>query len=144
MSISNSVFPGNVADPCTNNSTSDIRIRRRRRRSHVLTRGAMRGCGLPSLMVCINGITCDIRETNVTKRSEIWTKNIRSLGFWNVREWHTLRELILWILGCIYRACQWWVLWINNLVCKKKILLSKNMPSIMCFNLQSTCWPHIV
>jgi hypothetical protein len=31
-----------------------------------LTRGAMRGCGLTSLVVCINDKICDIRERNVT------------------------------------------------------------------------------
>jgi hypothetical protein len=31
----------------------------------------MRGCGLTSLVVCINDKFCDIRERNVTIRSEI-------------------------------------------------------------------------
>ena len=53
---------------------------------HILTHGAMRGCGLTSLMVCINDNICDIRERNVTIRSEILTMNIRSLGFQDVRE----------------------------------------------------------
>ena len=39
-------------------------------RLHILTRGAMRGCGLTSLVVCINDKICDIRERNVTIRSE--------------------------------------------------------------------------
>ena len=34
---------------------------------------------------------CDIRERNVTIRSEVWTMNIRSLGFRDIREW-----VILW------------------------------------------------
>ena len=38
---------------------------------HILTRGAMRGCGLTSLVVCINDKICDLREGNVTIRSEI-------------------------------------------------------------------------
>ena len=36
-----------------------------------LTHGAMRGCGLNSLVVCINDKEFDIRERNVTIRSEI-------------------------------------------------------------------------
>ena len=38
---------------------------------HILTHGAMRGCGLTSLVVCINDKIRDIRERNVTIRSEI-------------------------------------------------------------------------
>ena len=38
---------------------------------HILTRGTMQGCDLTSLVVCINGKTCDVRERNVTIRSEI-------------------------------------------------------------------------
>ena len=68
---------------------------------HILTHDAMRRCGLTSLMVCINDNFCNIRERNVTIRSEIWTTNIKSLGFWNIREWVTLRALILQSLGCI-------------------------------------------
>jgi hypothetical protein len=68
---------------------------------HMLTHGAIQGCGLTSLVVCINDKICDIREKNVTIRSEIWTTNIRSLGFRDIREWVTLWRLILWSLGCI-------------------------------------------
>jgi hypothetical protein len=67
---------------------------------HILTHGAMRGCGLPSLMVCINDKICDIRERNVKIRSEILTTNIRSLGFQDIREWGTLWGLKLWSSGC--------------------------------------------
>jgi hypothetical protein len=38
---------------------------------HILTHGVMRGCGLISLVVCINDKICDIRERNVTIRSKI-------------------------------------------------------------------------
>ena len=38
---------------------------------HVLTHGTMRGFGLNSMMVCINGKTCELRERNVTIRSNI-------------------------------------------------------------------------
>ena len=38
---------------------------------HIFTHAAMRGCGLTSLVVCINEEVCDIRERNVTMRSEI-------------------------------------------------------------------------
>jgi hypothetical protein len=37
----------------------------------MLTHGATRGCGLTFLVVCINEKNCDIRERNVTIRSEI-------------------------------------------------------------------------
>ena len=32
----------------------------------MLTHGAMQGCGLTSLVVCINEKNCDIRKRNVT------------------------------------------------------------------------------
>jgi hypothetical protein len=44
---------------------------------------------------------CDIRERNVTIRSEILTTNICSLGFRDIREHVTLWRLILQILGWI-------------------------------------------
>ena len=66
----------------------------------MLTHGAMRECDLTSLVVCSNDKFCDIRERNVTVRSEIWTTNIRSLGFWDIRECMTLWGLILRSLGC--------------------------------------------
>ena len=37
---------------------------------------------------------------NVTIRSEIWTTNIGSLGFQDIREWVILSRLILRSLGC--------------------------------------------
>ena len=52
---------------------------------HMLTHGAMRGCGLTSWAVCIYDKFRDIRERSITIRSEIWTTNIRSLGFRNIR-----------------------------------------------------------
>ena len=58
---------------------------------HILTRGVMRGWGLTSLLVCINDKIHDIWERNVTIRSKIWTTNIRSLGFQDIRE-----RVILW------------------------------------------------
>ena len=64
---------------------------------HILTHGAMRGCGLTSLVVCINAKIRDTRERNVTIGNEIWTTNLRSLGFRDTREWVILRGLILWI-----------------------------------------------
>ena len=55
---------------------------------HILTHGAMRGCGLTSLVVCINDKIHVIRERNVTIRSEISDicMNIYSLGFRDIRE----------------------------------------------------------
>ena len=67
---------------------------------HMLTHGAVRGCGLTSLAVCIDNEFHDIRERNVTIRSEIWTINIRSLGFRDIWECVPLWGLILWNLGC--------------------------------------------
>ena len=56
-------------------------------------------CGLTSLVVCINEKNHDIRERNVTIRSEIWAMNIHSLGFRDIRECVALWRLILWRLG---------------------------------------------
>ena len=44
---------------------------------------------------------CDIEERNLTIRSEIWTTNLHSLRFRNIREWVTLWRLILRSLECI-------------------------------------------
>jgi hypothetical protein len=38
---------------------------------HMLTHGAMQGCGLTSFMVCKTDKFCDIRERNMTIRSEV-------------------------------------------------------------------------
>ena len=69
---------------------------------HMLTHDAMRGCGLTSWVVCINDKFGDIRERNVTIKSEIWTMNIRFLGFQDIRECVTLWKLILRSLRCSY------------------------------------------
>ena len=52
---------------------------------HILTHGVMRGSGLTSLVACIHDTIHDRRERNVTIRSEIWTTNICSLGFRDIR-----------------------------------------------------------
>jgi hypothetical protein len=53
----------------------------------MLTHGAMRGCGLTSLVDCNNDKLRDITERNVTTWSEIQnTTNICSLGFQDMRE----------------------------------------------------------
>jgi len=70
---------------------------------HILTDGAMRGCELTSLVIYINDKIPNVRERNVTIRSDIWITNIRSLGFQNIREWVTLWRLILRRLGCNIR-----------------------------------------
>jgi hypothetical protein len=67
---------------------------------HRFTHGTMWGCGLTSWVVCINDKFYDIREKNMTIRCEIWTTNIRSLGFQDIRDWVTLWRLILRGLGC--------------------------------------------
>ena len=38
---------------------------------HMLTHGAIQGCGLTSLVVCINEKFCDVRERDVTIWNEI-------------------------------------------------------------------------
>ena len=65
--------PGNVIDPCTNNSTSRRRIRRKTENKTLLmlTHGTIHRCGLISLIVCINDGIYDVKERNVTIRSEI-------------------------------------------------------------------------
>ena len=75
----------------------------------MLTHGAIQGCGLTSLVVCINDKIHDIREKIVTIRSEIWTMNILSLDFRDIREWAILWSLILWTLGCSTMNSEWWV-----------------------------------
>ena len=79
-------------------STSGIRRRGRRRirRWHSTYWHAAH-----SLVVCINDKVHDIRERNVTIRSEIWIMNIRSLGYWDITEWVIVWRLILHSLGYI-------------------------------------------
>jgi hypothetical protein len=74
---------------------------------HMLTHGTMWGCGLTSLVVCINDKCCDIRERNVTIRSEIWTRFMCSLGFHDIRECVTLWRLKLWNVRCISIKPTW-------------------------------------
>jgi hypothetical protein len=77
---------------------------------HILTHGAMKGCRFTSLAICINDKIRDIMKRNVTIRSEIWTTNIRSRGFQDIREWMTLWKLILWSLECTsYSSCDSYV-----------------------------------
>ena len=53
----------------------------------MLTHGAMRGCGLTSWVFdFMNDKFRDIRERNVTIRSEIWTTSTPSPGFRDIRE----------------------------------------------------------
>ena len=42
----------------------------KKRTLHILTHGAMQGCGLTYMVLCINDKTRDIRKRNVTIRSE--------------------------------------------------------------------------
>ncbi len=53
---------------------------------HILTHGAMQGCGLTSLMACINDKICDIEE-----RNKEWNLNYkrplpRVWGYWRVSD----------------------------------------------------------
>ena len=45
--------------------------KKKKKKLHILTHGVMRGCGLTSLVICINDKICDIRERNVTRRTDI-------------------------------------------------------------------------
>ena len=61
----------------------------------------MWACGFNSLVVYFYVNTRDIREEYMTTRSELYTEDIRSLGFRDVREGVTWRRLILWSLEYI-------------------------------------------
>ena len=89
---------------------------------HILTHGAMRGVWLTSSVDCMDNINHDIRERNVTTRSEIWTTNICSLGFQDIREW-----VILW--GLILRS--WGVLsWMIEIWMKKHLVSDNNCNTV--------------
>jgi hypothetical protein len=45
--------------------------KKKKKALHMLTHGAMKGCGLASLVICIDDKFGDIRERSVTIRSEI-------------------------------------------------------------------------
>jgi hypothetical protein len=69
----------------------------------MLTHGTMRGCGLSSwALVCVHDKFHDLRERNVTRRSEVWTTNIHSLGFQDIRDCVTLWRLILRSARCMW------------------------------------------
>ena len=74
--------------------------KKKNNKNKKVTHGAMWGCGLTSLVVCVNEKFRDIRGSNVTIRSEIWTTKIRSLGFQDIRERVTLWRLIVRSLVC--------------------------------------------
>ena len=97
-------LPGQCGTCMHQHSTSGIKRRRRIRIKkvtlHILTHAAMQGCGLTSLMVWTNDKIRDTGKRNVTIRSDIWTTNILSLGFRDIKEWVTLWKLILRSLGC--------------------------------------------
>jgi hypothetical protein len=57
-------FPGDVADACTN-------IQEEEEEKDMLTHDAMRGFGLTSLVVCNTNRLYNIKERNVTIKSEI-------------------------------------------------------------------------
>ena len=61
-------FPGYVAYACTNKWHKK---ENKKVTLHMLTQGALRRCGLTSLVICINDEIHDIREGNVTTRSNI-------------------------------------------------------------------------
>jgi hypothetical protein len=74
--------------------------KKKKKTPHILIHGTI---GLGWLLGWFALMTnYDIRERNVTIRSEIWTRNVRSLGFQDIREYVTLWRLILQSLGCTY------------------------------------------
>ena len=85
----------------THAPTFNKRIEKKKKKTlHILTHDAMWGCGLTSLVVCIDDKLCDIRERNMTIRSENWTTNIFSLRFQDIGEWVILWRFILWSSEC--------------------------------------------
>ena len=90
------------------NNNNNKKKKKEKKTLHILTHGTMRGCGLTSLVVCINDKICDIRQRHATIRSGMWTINmIRPLGFWDIREWVILWRLILRSLGCRWCQASW-------------------------------------
>ena len=116
---------------------------------HMLIHGARRGCGLTSLVVCVNDKFRYIRERHVTIRSEIWTTNILSLGFRDNRECVTLRGLILQSVWCTsihlyviilwFEIHGWHTVCVNNRVCVKMSLAWSIIRSIR-FWIGMTCF----
>ena len=94
------VFPGNVAYA----STNIPQVTYEEEEDSIYWHMTMQGCGLTSLVICINDRICDIRERNVTIKSEIWSRNICSLGVGDIREWVILWKVILRSLGCIWKS----------------------------------------
>ena len=88
-------FPGEWRTHAPTFSTLQEKKKNKKVTLHILTDGAMRGCGLTSLVACINDKSHDIRDRNVTVRSEIWTTNVHPLGFEDITEWVILWRLIL-------------------------------------------------
>ena len=140
-------LPGQCDICIHEHSTSGIKRKENENKKvtlHILTHGAMRGCMLTSWVVCINDKLHDIRERNVKIRSEIWTINIRSLGFQDIREWVTLWGLILGSLGCTKLVLHIIVRKINQL---KPIYLDmeegggvSRSPLILCSHLPVDWW----
>jgi hypothetical protein len=76
--------------------------KKKQKTPHILTHGAMRWCGLASMVVCRNGKTHVIWEGNMTTGSEIIIDNICFLGFQDIKEGMMFRTLISRGLGCIW------------------------------------------
>jgi hypothetical protein len=66
----------------------------------MMTTLCVQARGLDYLVVSLNVKTHDIWEVNVTRRSEVSTENICSLGFHDIRREVTLKKLILRSLKC--------------------------------------------
>jgi hypothetical protein len=67
---------------------------------HKLTHGVMWGCGLTSLVVCINDKIRDIREKCDNKEQDL-NYGHPFPRVWDIREWMTLWRLILHSVGHI-------------------------------------------
>ena len=92
-------LPGRCDICMHQHSTSDIR--RRRKHSTYWHMAQCEGVGWLLWWWALMTKLRDIRERNVTMRSEIWTTNIRSLRFQDIREWAILWGLISRSLRCI-------------------------------------------
>ena len=91
-------------------STSRRRRRRRRWHSTYWHRTQCEGVGWLLWWFALMIEICDIRERNVTIKSEIWTTNICFLGFHDIRQWMMLWRLILRSLG----VCNWDGSWLSS------------------------------
>ena len=77
-------FSGDVAYACTNIQQEAAEAEEEEDTPHIDTWRNVR-VWVDFFDGCINDKICDIREIDVTIKSEMWTTNIRSLGFGDIR-----------------------------------------------------------